>query len=92
MQAKKNTLDTHQRERTQLEQRLQQIKTELTERETRIAELNESQDELKDEIEQLEAIVEDLQEDDPSELLDLHKEANQLEFELGWLRSDRESI
>jgi DNA repair exonuclease SbcCD ATPase subunit len=92
LQNDKNTLETHQRERTQLEQRLQRIETELDERETRIEELKETQEELEDEITSLEANVEDLQEEDYGNILDLHKEANQLEFELGRLQSDRENI
>jgi chromosome segregation ATPase len=92
LQTEKNTLETHQRERTQLEQRLQRIETELDERETRIDELKETQDELEDEITSLEANVEDLQEEDYGNILDLHKEANQLEFELGRLQSDRENV
>jgi chromosome segregation ATPase len=92
LQQQKNTLDAHQRERTQLEQRQQQIETELDERETRVEELTESHDELTAEIEQLETTVEDLQNEDYSEILDLHKEANQLEFELGRLQNDRENV
>jgi chromosome segregation ATPase len=92
LQTEKNTLETHQRERTQLEQRLQRIETELDERETRIDELKETRDELEDEITSLEANVEDLQEEDYGDILDLHKEANQLEFELGRLQSDRENV
>jgi chromosome segregation ATPase len=92
LQNEKNTLDTHQRQRNQLEQRLTQIETELDERETRVEELKQTREELEDEIEQGEANVEDLQEDDYSDILDLHKEANQLEFELGRLQNDRESV
>jgi chromosome segregation ATPase len=92
LQQQKNTLDAHQRERTQLEQRQQQIETELDERETRVEELTDSHDELTAEIEQLETTVEDLQDEDYSEILDLHKEANQLEFELGRLQNDRENV
>jgi septal ring factor EnvC (AmiA/AmiB activator) len=92
LQSEKNALDAHQRERTQLEQRLQQIETELDKRETRIDELTESHDELEVEIEQREGTVEDLQDEDYSEILDLHKDANQLEFELGRLQNDRESV
>jgi chromosome segregation ATPase len=92
LQDEKNTLETHQRERTQLDQRLQRIENELDERETRIEELQDTRDELEDEIGTLEANVEDLQEEEYGDILDLHKEANQLEFELGRLQSDRETV
>jgi chromosome segregation ATPase len=92
LQSEKNTLDTHQRQRNQLEQRLTQIETELDNRENRIEELKQTREELEDEIEQREANVENLQEDDYSDILDLHKEANQLEFELGRLQNDRENV
>lgn len=92
LQNEKNTLEEHQRERNRFERRLEQIETELEDRENRIEELQSEREELESEIERLEDDVDDLQEEDYSEILDLHKEANQLEFELGRIQNQRESV
>lgn len=91
LQEEKNTLEEHQRERDRLERRLEQIDSELDSRENRTEELQSEREELESEIEQLEDNVDDLQEEDYSDILDLHKEANQLEFELGRIQNQRES-
>ncbi len=92
LQSDKNTLEDHQRKRDRLDRRIEQIENELEDREDRIEELISTREDLESEIERLEEDVDDLQEEDYSDILDLHKEANQLEFELGRIQSDRESV
>lgn len=92
LQSEKNTLEDHQRKRDRLDRRIEQIENELEDREDRIEELISTREDLESEIERLEEDVDDLQEEDYSDILDLHKEANQLEFELGRIQSDRESV
>ncbi|WP_330630826.1 archaea-specific SMC-related protein [Halocatena halophila] len=92
LQEKRNSLQTHERERESLESRLEQIEQELDEREQRVEALQEDRSVLEAEIEALEADVEDLQEEDYSNILDLHKDANKIEFEIGRLQTQRESV
>jgi chromosome segregation ATPase len=90
--AERNALEDKQQQRVQLERRLDQIESELDDRETTLNDFTDERDALTDDIEELEDDVEQLENQDYTELLDLHKEANQLEFELGRLESDREDI
>jgi DNA repair exonuclease SbcCD ATPase subunit len=90
--AERNALDEKQRQRDRLERRLDRIEGELDDHETTLDDLATERDALTDEIETLETEVEQLENEEYTELLDLHKEANQLEFELGRLEGDREEV
>jgi DNA repair exonuclease SbcCD ATPase subunit len=90
--AERNALDEKQQQRDRLERRLDKIEGELDDHEATLEDLADERDALTDEIEQLESEVEQLENEDYTELLDLHREANQLEFELGRLESDREEV
>jgi chromosome segregation ATPase len=80
----------HQREQRQRERR--NIEAEIEDREARLDDLEAEREDLEVDVEALETEVEELREGDYSELLDLHKQANQLEFELGRLQREREEI
>jgi DNA repair exonuclease SbcCD ATPase subunit len=88
----RNTLDKHQQQRERVERRLAQIDDELDDRETTLEDLKDERESLTDEIETLETEVEQLESDEYTELLDLHKAANQLEFDIGRLESDRGDV
>ena len=90
--ADRNALDEKQQQRDRLERRLDRIEGELDDHETTLDDLAAERDALTDEIETLETEVEQLENEEYTELLDLHKEANQLEFELGRLEGDREEV
>jgi DNA repair exonuclease SbcCD ATPase subunit len=92
LETEKLTYEEQQRQRDQLERRIERTGDELDRREDRIEELRDRRETLEERVETLESTVEDLQDETHSELLDLHKEANQLEFELGRLESDLESV
>lgn len=65
-----------------LEDRIDEVKNEIVRRRERVERLREKMEGLTDDIEDLETEVEALESEDFSGVLDLHKEANQLEFEL----------
>jgi predicted nucleic acid-binding Zn-ribbon protein len=90
--SERNALEDKQQQREQLERRLDQIDNELDDHETTLDDLTDERNALTDEIEELETEVEQLENEEYTALLDLHKEANQLEFELGRLESDREDV
>jgi septal ring factor EnvC (AmiA/AmiB activator) len=88
----RTTLDEHQQQRERVERRLAQIDDERDDHETTLEALKDERESLTDEINTLETEVEQLESEEYTELLDLHKEANQLEFDIGRLESDREDV
>jgi len=87
-------LEERQRQRSQIESRLEGITDEIAEREDRIAELKDRRRDLSDQVETLEAEVDGLRADDDqdTELLDLHTEANRHELEIERLEDDLASV
>jgi chromosome segregation ATPase len=86
----KREREQQQRRRESLERKRDELESELERREERLESLRDRREELSQEIETVEAEVEDLESEDFSAVLDLHKEANQLEFELGRKESSLE--
>ncbi|WP_273837424.1 archaea-specific SMC-related protein [Halococcus sp. PRR34] len=82
--------DRDRRER--VDRKLDEIEREISDRQQQVEELTDEQGALEDEINEREHRVEELEGQEQSELLDHHKEANQLEFELGRLESDLEDV
>lgn len=80
------------RRRDDLEEKLRDVEDELERRRTQIESLKDRRDELTNGVERREASVEALESEDFEEILDLHKQANQYEFELGRLESDLEAV
>ncbi len=93
LRADQSELEERQRQREQLRSRLEQIDDELTVRDERLDDLEDRREDLLEQTEQLETAVESLRSDgDRSDLIDLHKEANQLEVEISRLETDREDV
>jgi DNA repair exonuclease SbcCD ATPase subunit len=88
----KRELEQTQRERERIERRLDELKVEIEEGEERIERLEERKEQHRDEIADIEAAVEELESEEYSAILNLHKEANQLEYELGKLESDLDRV
>lgn len=88
----KREREKQQRQRENLQRELGDIEDEIDRREGRLEDLRERRDELSTEIEAKEEQVEDLESEDFSSILELHKDANQLEFELGRLESDIDDV
>jgi len=82
--------DRDRRER--LDRKLDEIDREITQREATLDDLINKRSSLEEEIDEREQAVEELEGQERSDLLDRHKEANQLEFELGRLESDLEDV
>lgn len=81
-----------QRRRQELEQKLEDIDEELERRENQLASLRDRREELTTNVEALEEEVNELESGDFDEILDLHKQANQLEFEIESLESDLDDV
>ena len=80
------------RQRQQIERRLDEIEREIDEREAKLDELSDRRDEQVQRVENLEEEVESLETDEYSDLLELHREANQKEFQLGRLQSQLDDV
>lgn len=89
---RKRDLQQSQRERDRIERRLTDIKDELDRGENTIDSLQTRREKLTAEIQSIEAAVEELEDEEYSAILDLHKEANQLGYELGKLENDLERV
>ena len=92
LQATRRERERQQRRRERIAAELREIEAELDERETRLDELRERRDALSAEVETVEAAVEELETTDLSAILELHKQANQVEFELGRLESELDDV
>ncbi|MFD1646857.1 archaea-specific SMC-related protein [Haloarchaeobius litoreus] len=84
--------EEQQRRRDQVEQQLTDIENELDDREARLADLRARREELNEQIETTESAVRQLESEEFSDILERHKEANQIEFELGRLESDLDDV
>jgi len=83
--------DDRQRRET-VQRKLETVTDELEERRDRLETLREERDRLNEEVEDLETAVENLETDDFSEVLDLHRQANELEFEIGRRESTLDEV
>ena len=86
------TLEEQQRRREQLQRQQSTLETELERSESTIERLTDRRKTLQEGIEALEAEIEDLEDDSYEEILDIHKEANQHEYELGRLEGSLEDV
>ncbi|MFC5368937.1 archaea-specific SMC-related protein [Salinirubrum litoreum] len=87
-QMERDRLTEQRKRRRELERRHDQLVAEIDEREAQLASLRDRRAELSDTVERLEAAVDEIPEQDYSEVLALHKEANRLEFEIQQLTDD----
>ena len=92
LQAEKRDYDESQRKHERIERRLIELDTEIERSEDAIENLQDKREAATEAIERIEADVEKLEDAENSRVLDLHKEANQLEYELGKLENDLERV
>lgn len=90
--AKQRELHTEQQQREQRERRQRELDEEIENTKARIETVTERREELREEIGAIEAEVENSESHAYEEILALHKEANQLEYDLGTLENDLERV
>ncbi|WP_136689401.1 archaea-specific SMC-related protein [Halorhabdus amylolytica] len=76
----------------ELEERKSRIAAEIERREATLADLTDKRDGLSERIQSLETAVQELEDRDFEEILDLHREANETEFEIDSLESERDEL
>jgi len=92
LESRKKEIESQRRQREQRQRELRNVEAEIDDRQARLDDLESEREDFEQEVEELETEVEDLQAEEYSDLLDLHKRANQLEFELGRLQREREDV
>ena len=92
LNAEKRSLRESREERERIERRLDELTAEIERREAAIEDLQADRDELIEEVERTEADVEALKTAEHGKVLDLHEEANQLEYELGKRETELERV
>jgi|AntDeeMinimDraft_5_1070356.scaffolds.fasta_scaffold02377_3 chromosome segregation ATPase len=88
-QREKERIQDH---RDEIKNQIERAESEIERRKAEIESLNDRRVELTEGVEQLEEAVKELESEDFETVLSLHREANQLEFEIGRLESDREDV
>jgi predicted nucleic acid-binding Zn-ribbon protein len=90
--AEKQKLDRQQQRCDELERRLSQVDDEIAQSQDRVEELQGRRETLQESVQELESEIEALESDKFDEVLNLHREANQLEYELGHLENNLQSV
>ncbi|QSG03001.1 archaea-specific SMC-related protein [Natranaeroarchaeum sulfidigenes] len=85
-------LESTRSEVDELERRIEQVEDEIEDRTDRLEDYEEQLDELADAVEQLESEVEELESESYEEVLDKHREANSIEFEIEQKEQKRREI
>jgi len=80
------------RRREQLESKLAEIEAEIETRSGQVDDLEAERESLEADVTELETEVESLKDSSYSDILELHQEANQLEFEIGRKEREREQV
>lgn len=81
-----------QQRRERLEGRRREIQADIEDTNARIETLTDKREGLQADIEEIESEIETLESDAYEEILERHKEANQLEYDLGTLENDFERV
>ncbi|MDS0281479.1 archaea-specific SMC-related protein [Haloarcula onubensis] len=90
--AERRELEATSRRRREIAADLEDVESERARREERLEQLNRRRSALTETVERLEETVQSLESAEFEHVLALHREANQLEFELDRLASEREAV
>ncbi|WP_224337624.1 archaea-specific SMC-related protein [Haloprofundus halobius] len=90
LRSQKKARENRRQQVETVRRKLGRVEDELDRREETLADKRNERERLGEEVAALEETVDDLESEDFSEVLGLHKEANELEFELGRLESSLE--
>ena len=92
LKEKKSEIESLRQSRREAKQRLEDIKAEIERREARIDEFGSQKEDLETEIDQIQKEIENLEEQDRSEVLEAHREVNELELKRDRKKSDLERV
>lgn len=92
LKTEKREVERSRERREECRRSLTEVEEEIDRRQRRLESLVDRRGELTDDVEALETAVDELESGGFEHVLDLHREANQLEFEIDRLRSELESV
>lgn len=92
LQEEKRSLEEATQRKRELERQRSSTEDEIERRQERLETLKERRSDLETTVREAETEVEDLQSGEFDGILDLHREANELEYELGQLENELESV
>ncbi|QLK27269.1 AAA family ATPase [Natrinema zhouii] len=92
LKKKKRAIQQQRQRRERLDTKLEQVEQHIERSTARIEDLQDRRDDLTQEIERIEETIDKREDEERSEILSLHRDANQLEYELGQLENERERV
>lgn len=92
LRTRRRELVSQRDRRQELKERIERLEEEADEREGRLERLAEERETAERRVRELESRADELRTDDDDELLELHSEANEIEFEIGRLSAQLEEI
>ena len=92
LKSEKREIESEQTRRSDLESTINRITQEIDQRKKQLETLKEQRKELTATIETLETEVNELESESFEDILSLHREANEVEFEINRLESDHQSV
>jgi DNA repair exonuclease SbcCD ATPase subunit len=90
--AERSAIERTRTRRAELEEELADVRDEIDTREKRIEELDTERDRLQSALDSLDEAIADLEAQDRSDVLDLHREVTELEAEIDRLETERERV
>ncbi|NKE38086.1 chromosome segregation protein SMC [Natronococcus sp. JC468] len=90
--ATRNEIEENRSEYQRANRRLESIDEEIERRRDRIADLTDDREAFTEEITELESEIDDPETDDSGDILEQHREVNQLEFEIERKESKRDDV
>ncbi|ERG96884.1 archaea-specific SMC-related protein [Haloquadratum walsbyi] len=92
LKGEKREIESERTRRSDLKNTIDRVKQEINRREEQVETLKEQRKELTATVETLETEVSELESESFEDILSLHREANELEFEIDRLESDYQSV
>ncbi|ELY62495.1 archaea-specific SMC-related protein [Natronococcus jeotgali] len=87
-----NEIEENRSEYQRANRRLESIDEEIERRRDRVEDLTDDREAFTEEITELETEIDDLETDDSEDILEQHREVNQLEFEIERKESERDDV
>jgi DNA repair exonuclease SbcCD ATPase subunit len=92
LESQKSDIESIRQKRRKAKNKLEEIKSEIDHRESKVEDLTEQKREFESDVEQIQQEIENLEEEDRSEVLDAHREVNELEVERDRLQAEVDDV
>jgi len=92
LKKRRSAVESAQQRREKVKRQLADVRAEIEERESKLADLEDQREELTEDIDRLEDEIATLEEQDRSEVLDVHREVNELDLDIERLEDERDRV